>query len=267
MGKIVSLANQKGGVGKTTTAINLAASLAVLEQKVLIIDADPQANATSGFGFDVKKIQSSIYECIVNEIEPEKVIINTEVKNLDIIPSHIDLVGAEIEILNLPNRERVLRGTVEKLKDQYDFIFIDCSPSLGLITVNALTASDSVIIPVQCEYFALEGLGKLLNTIKIIQNRLNTSLEIEGFLLTMFDARLNLSNQVYEEVKRHFQDMVFDTVIQRNIKLSESPSYGKPVVLYDASSKGAINHMNLAREILQRNGMTKMTKEKNVTIS
>ena len=264
MGKIISLANQKGGVGKTTTAINLAASLAVLEQKVLIIDADPQANSTSGFGFDVKNVQSSIYECIVDEVEPEKVILKTEISNLDIIPSHIDLVGAEIEMLNLKKKKKVLRNTVKQLKDMYDFIFIDCSPSLGLITVNALTASDSVIIPVQCEYFALEGLGKLLNTIKIIQNRLNKSLEIEGFLLTMFDSRLNLSNQVYEEVKRHFQDMVFDTVIQRNIKLSESPSYGKPVVLYDASSKGAINHMNLAREILQRNQMTRMSHHKEV---
>ncbi len=264
MGKIISLANQKGGVGKTTTTINLAASLAVLEQKVLIIDADPQANSTSGFGFDVKNVQSSIYECIVDEIDPEKVILKTEIANLDIIPSHIDLVGAEIEMLNLPNREKVLRATLGKLKDSYDFIFIDCSPSLGLITVNALTASDSVIIPVQCEYFALEGLGKLLNTIKIIQNRLNPELEIEGFLLTMFDSRLNLSNQVYEEVKHHFQEMVFETVIQRNVKLSEAPSYGKPVVLYDASSRGAINHMNLAREILQRNGMTKMAQEQKI---
>ncbi|MFW5832330.1 MAG: ParA family protein [Prolixibacteraceae bacterium] len=264
MGKIISLANQKGGVGKTTTTINLAASLAVLEQKVLIIDADPQANSTSGFGFDVKNVQSSIYECIVDEVEPEKVILKTEITNLDIIPSHIDLVGAEIEMLNLPNREKVLRNAIQQLKERYDFIFIDCSPSLGLITVNALTASDSVIIPVQCEYFALEGLGKLLNTIKIIQNRLNKSLEIEGFLLTMFDSRLNLSNQVYEEVKRHFQDMVFDTVIQRNVKLSESPSYGKPVILYDASSKGAINHMNLAREILQRNNMTKISHQKEI---
>ncbi len=266
MGKIISLANQKGGVGKTTTAINLAASLAVLEQKVLVIDADPQANATSGFGFDLRNVQSSIYECIVDGVEPEKVILKTEIDNLDIIPSHIDLVGAEIEMLNLPNREKVLRNTIIGLKDRYEFIFIDCSPSLGLITVNALTASDSVIIPVQCEYFALEGLGKLLNTIKIIQNRLNPALEIEGFLLTMFDSRLNLSNQVLEEVKRHFQEMVFETVIQRNVKLSESPSYGKPVVLYDASSKGAINHMNLAREILQRNKMTKMTLDKKVII-
>ncbi len=267
MGKIISLANQKGGVGKTTTTINLAASLAVLEKKVLIIDADPQANSTSGFGFDVRNVQSSIYECIVDEVPAEKVILKTEIANLDLIPSHIDLVGAEIEMLNLPNREKVLKNALEQVKEQYDFIFIDCSPSLGLITVNALTASDSIIIPVQCEYFALEGLGKLLNTIKIIQNRLNKNLEIEGFLLTMFDGRLNLSNQVYEEVKRHFQEMVFDTVIQRNVKLSEAPSYGKPAILYDASSKGAINHMNLAREILQRNSMTQISQEKNVVIN
>ena len=267
MGKIISLANQKGGVGKTTTTINLAASLAVLEQKVLIIDADPQANATSGLGFDLKNVQSSIYECIVDEVEADKVILKTEIQNLDIIPSHIDLVGAEIEMLNLPNREKVMKNAIEHLKNKYDFIFIDCSPSLGLITVNALTASDSVIIPVQCEYFALEGLGKLLNTIKIIQTRLNKNLEIEGFLLTMFDGRLNLSNQVYEEVKHHFQEMVFETVIQRNIKLGEAPSYGKPVILYDASSKGAINHMNLAREILQRNKMTQLGKENNLVIN
>jgi chromosome partitioning protein len=267
MGKIISLANQKGGVGKTTTTINLAASLAVLEQKVLIIDADPQANATTGLGFDLKNIQSSIYECIVDEVEAEKVIMKTDIANLDIIPSHIDLVGAEIEMLNLPNREKVLKNAIEHLKEVYDFIFIDCSPSLGLITVNSLTAADSVIVPVQCEYFALEGLGKLLNTIKIIQNRLNKNLEIEGFLLTMFDGRLTLSNQVYEEVKRHFHEMVFETVIQRNVKLSEAPSYGKPVILYDASSKGAINYMNLAREILQRNKLTQLGKEKNLVIN
>jgi len=261
MGKIIALANQKGGVAKTTTTINLAASLAVLEQKVLVIDADPQANATSGLGFEPKSIKTSIYESIIDEIDVRKIILNTEIANLDLIPSHIDLVGAEIEMLNLPNREKVLKHTIEGLKDDYDFILIDCSPSLGLITINALTAADSVIIPVQGEYFALEGLGKLLNTIKIIQNRLNPTLEIEGFLLTMYDARLNYSNQVYEEVKRHFGDMVFETVIQRNVKLSEASSYGKPVVLYDASSKGAINHMNLAREILQRNDMTKLRQE------
>jgi len=261
MGKIIALANQKGGVAKTTTTINLAASLAILEQKVLVIDADPQANATSGLGFEPKSIKTSIYESIIDEIDVRKIILNTEIANLDLIPSHIDLVGAEIEMLNLPNREKVLKHTIEGLKNDYDFILIDCSPSLGLITINALTAADSVIIPVQGEYFALEGLGKLLNTIKIIQNRLNPDLEIEGFLLTMYDSRLNYSNQVYEEVKRHFQDMVFETVIQRNVKLSEASSYGKPVVLYDASSKGAINHMNLAREILQRNDMTKLRQE------
>ncbi|HOY50259.1 MAG TPA: AAA family ATPase [Prolixibacteraceae bacterium] len=258
MGKIIALANQKGGVGKTTTTINLAASLAVLEKKVLVIDADPQANATSGLGFDLKNIKTSIYEAIIDETDIRKIILTTGVANLDLIPSHIDLVGAEIEMLNLPNREKVLKHTIEGIKEDYDFILIDCSPSLGLITVNVLTAADSVIIPVQGEYFALEGLGKLLNTIKIIQNRLNPQLEIEGFLLTMFDSRLNISNQVYEEVKRHFQDMVFETVIQRNVKLVEAPSYGKPVVFYDASSRGAINHMNLAREILQRNDMTSL---------
>lgn len=264
MGKIIAMANQKGGVGKTTTTINLAASLAVLEKKVLIVDADPQANSTSGMGFDLKNIQNSLYESIVDDVDIRKTILKTAVENLDMIPSHIDLVGAEIEMLNLPNREKVLKHRISAIKEEYDFIIIDCSPSLGLITVNALTAADSVIIPVQCEYFALEGLGKLLNTIKIIQNRLNPDLEIEGFLLTMFDHRLNLANQVYDEVKRHFQEMVFDTVIQRNIRLSEAPSYGKPVLLYDASSKGAINHMNLAREILQRNGLTSMRQAEKV---
>lgn len=258
MGKVIALANQKGGVGKTTTAINLAASLAVLEYKVLIIDADPQANATSGVGFDVKNVKTSIYECIVDELDPRKIILNTEIPGLDLIPSHIDLVGAEIEMLNLPNREKVLRHVIEKIRGDYDFILIDCSPSLGLITVNALTAADSVIIPVQCEYFALEGLGKLLNTIKIIQTKLHPELEIEGFLLTMYDSRLNLSNQVQEEVKKHFQEMVFESVIQRNIKLSEAPSFGQPAILYDATSKGAASYMNLARELLQNNGMTKI---------
>jgi len=250
MGKVISLANQKGGVGKTTTAINLGASLAVLEKKTLIIDADPQANATSGTGFDLKKVKTSIYECLIDEVNPKRIVLNSEMENLDLVPSHIDLVGAEIEMLNVPEREFRLKKVVEQIKDDYDYVLIDCSPSLGLITVNALTASDSVILPVQCEYFALEGLGKLLNTIKIIQNRLNPELEIEGFLLTMYDARLRLSNQVVEEVRKHFQQMVFETIIQRNIKLSEAPSYGQPAILYDAESRGAVNYLNLATELI-----------------
>jgi chromosome partitioning protein len=264
MGKVISLANQKGGVGKTTTAINLGASLAVLEKKTLIIDADPQANATSGTGFDLKKIKTSIYECLIDEVDPKRIILNSELDNLDLMPSHIDLVGAEIEMLNIPEREFRLKKIVEQVKDNYDFVLIDCSPSLGLITVNALTASDSVILPVQCEYFALEGLGKLLNTIKIIQNRLNPELEIEGFLLTMYDARLRLSNQVVEEVRKHFQDMVFETIVQRNIKLSEAPSFGKPAITYDAESKGAVNYLNLAREILQKNNHTQISNEEKI---
>jgi len=264
MAKIISLANQKGGVGKTTTAINLASSLAVLEKKILLIDADPQANATSGLGFDLNNIKTSIYECVVDGINPQDVILNTEVENLDLIPSHIDLVGAEIEMLNMPNRELMLKKSLEKISDNYDFILIDCSPSLGLLVVNALTASDSVIIPVQTEYFALEGLGKLLNTIKIIQSRLNKELDIEGFLLTMYDTRLNLSNQVVEEVKKHFETMVFDTIIQRNVKLSEAPSYGVPVIMHDAASKGSENYLNLAREILQRNNMTAISDEEKI---
>jgi len=264
MGKVIALANQKGGVGKTTTAINLGASLAVLEKKTLIVDADPQANATSGTGFDIRKVKTSIYECLIDTVDPNKIILNSELENLDLIPSHIDLVGAEIEMLNLPEREYMLKKVVDKVKDFYDYILIDCSPSLGLITVNSLAAADSVIIPVQCEYFALEGLGKLLNTIKIIQSRLNTSLEIEGFLLTMYDSRLRLSNQVVEEVKKHFQEMVFETIIQRNIKLSEAPSFGKPVVLYDAESRGSTNYLNLAREILQRNEHTQLSSKEKI---
>ncbi len=253
MGKIIALANQKGGVGKTTTTVNLAASLAVLEKKVLIVDADPQANASSGLGIEIEKLENSIYECLINGVEVHKAIQKTAIEGLHILPSHIDLVGAEIEMLKLDNREKFLKNILEPLKSEYDFILIDCSPSLGLITVNALTAADSIIIPVQAEYYALEGISKLLNTIKIIKGRLNPGLEIEGFLLTMYDARLRLANQVYSEVKKHFQNMVFETVIQRNIKLSESPSHGLPVLLYDADSKGSQNHMQLATEIINKN--------------
>ncbi len=252
MGKIIALANQKGGVGKTTTSMNLAASLATLEKKVLLVDADPQANASSGLGVDVSEIECSIYECIIDHADPRDALYTTDIEGLDIIPSHIDLVGAEIEMLNLPNREKVLSQILAPLKNEYDYILIDCSPSLGLITVNALTAADSVIIPVQCEYFALEGISKLLNTIKIIKSKLNPSLEIEGFLLTMYDSRLRLANQIYDEVKKHFQELVFNTVIQRNVKLSEAPSHGLPVILYDTDSTGAKNHLALAKEIIEK---------------
>ncbi|MES2872364.1 MAG: AAA family ATPase [Bacteroidota bacterium] len=255
MGKIIALANQKGGVGKTTSSINLAASLAVLEYRTLLVDADPQANSTSGIGYDPRTIKASIYECIINEIDPLDAIQTTDTPNLDLLPAHIDLVGAEIEMINLTDREFKMKAVLEKIRDNYDFIIIDCSPSLGLITINALTAADSVIIPVQCEYFALEGLGKLLNTIKIVQNRLNTELQIEGILLTMYDVRLRLSNQVVEEVKTHFQELVFETIIQRNTRLSEAPSYGISVIMHDANCKGAINYLNLAREIIRKNGL------------
>ena len=252
MGKIIALANQKGGVGKTTTTINLAASLAALEKKVLIVDADPQANSSSGFGIDVKTLKHSIYECLINELKPEVAIIKTEMDNLDIFPSHIDLVGAEIEMLNLNKREHILSNLLMPLKNKYDYILIDCSPSLGLITVNALTASDSVIIPFQCEYFALEGISKLLNTIKIIKSKLNPMLEIEGFLITMYDSRLRVANQYYEEIKRLFQELVFTTVIQRNVKLVEAAGSGKPALLYEVDSKGSINHMQLAKELIEK---------------
>jgi chromosome partitioning protein len=264
MGKIIAIANQKGGVGKTTTAINLAASFAVLEYRTLLVDADPQANATSGVGFDPKNVKTSIYECIIDGKDPKDIILQTTTPNLDILPAHIDLVGAEIEMINLPNRERMMKGALEKIKKDYDFIIVDCSPSLGLVTVNALTAADSVIVPVQCEYFALEGLGKLLNTIKIVQARLNPELAIEGILLTMYDIRLRLSNQVVEEVKTHFQSMVFDTIVQRNTKLGEAPSFGETIIMHDATSKGAINYLNLAREILQKNNMTRLTDEEKI---
>lgn len=255
MGKIIAIANQKGGVGKTTTAVNLSGSLGVLEYKTLIIDADPQANATSGVGLDPKNTRN-IYDCLINNIDPEELILNTENPNLDILPSHIDLVGAELEMINLPEREYLLRNALLKLKEKYDFIIIDCSPSLGLITVNALSAADSVIIPVQCEYYALEGLGKLLNTIKIVQGRLNEKLEIEGIVLTMYDSRLRLANQVVDEVKAHFQKLVFETLIHRTTKLAEAPSFGETIIMHDAASKGAINYLNFAREILKKNNIS-----------
>lgn len=264
MGRIIGIANQKGGVGKTTSAINLAASFAVLEYKTLLVDADPQANSTTGVGFDLHNVTSSLYDCMVNHATAHDVILKSEIPNLDLIPSHIDLVGAEIEMINYPNRENVMKQLLAAVKDEYDFIVIDCSPSLGLITVNSLVAADSVIVPVQCEFFALEGLGKLLNTIKIVQNRLNPNLQIEGILMTMYDGRLRLCNQVVSEVRRHFDDMVFSTIIHRNTRLSEAPSFGKPVILYDSDSKGAVNYLNLAKEILQKNDLTKMSQEERV---
>ncbi len=264
MARIIGVANQKGGVGKTTTAINLAASLAVLELKTLLVDADPQANSTTGVGFNLQNVANSLYDCMVNNLSAKEIILKTAIPYLDLIPSHIDLVGAEIEMINYPNRENVLKQILNPVKNEYDFIVIDCSPSLGLITVNALTAADSVVVPVQCEFFALEGLGKLLNTIKIVQSRLNPDLQIEGILMTMYDGRLRLCNQIVSEVRRHFDEMVFSTIIHRNTRLSEAPSFGKPVVLYDAESKGAINYLNLAKEVLQKNEMTKMTNKERI---
>lgn len=256
MGKIIAIANQKGGVGKTTTTVNLAASLGVLEKKVLLIDADPQANATSGLGIDVEGVEKGTYQLLEHSATADEAIVTTNSPNVDLIPAHIDLVAIEIELVDKDNREYMMRQAIGDLRNAYDYILIDCAPSLGLLTLNALTSADSVIIPIQCEYFALEGLGKLLNTVKSVQKIHNPDLDIEGMLLTMFDSRLRLSNQVVEEVKKHFADMVFDTIIQRNVKLSEAPSYGESIIKYDASSKGAANYLNLANELLQKNKET-----------
>ncbi|MGF1554686.1 ParA family protein [Paucihalobacter sp.] len=253
MGKIIAIANQKGGVGKTTTSVNLAASLGVLDKKVLLIDADPQANASSGLGIDVDSVETGSYQLLEHTASAEACIIPTNAPNVEIIPAHIDLVAIEIELVDKDEREYMLKKAITHLKSSYDFILIDCAPSLGLLTLNALTAADSVIIPIQCEYFALEGLGKLLNTIKSVQKIHNAELDIEGMLLTMFDSRLRLSNQVVEEVQKHFSDMVFDTIIQRNVKLGEAPSYGESIINYDVGSKGASNYLSLAREIIKKN--------------
>ena len=260
MGKIIAIANQKGGVGKTTTSINLAASLAVLEYNVLLIDADPQANSTSGLGVPLNEVEYSIYDCLIDEFPPKDAIHESSTPRLDVLPAHIDLVGAEVELINRWQREFILQGVIDQIKDDYDFIIIDCLPSLGLITVNSLTAADSVIVPVQCEYFALEGLGKLMNTIRLVKSKLNKKLDIEGILLSMYDARLRLAKEVVEEVRKYFGTRVFDTIIHRNSRVAEAPGEGKPVILYDAASKGAINFLNLAQEILRKNGMTKKKK-------
>lgn len=252
MGKIIAIANQKGGVGKTTTAINLAASLATLEHRVLLVDTDPQANASSGLGIDTTNLGHTIYECLCSNLPADQALISTQIEGLDVLPSHIDLAGAELELLEREKREYILQEVLQTQRNNYDYILIDCSPSLGLITVNSLVAADSVIIPVQCEYFALEGISKLLNTIRIVKSRLNPNLDVEGFLMTMYDSRTKLNNQIYDEVRTHFGDLVFTTIIQRNIKLGEAPSHGLPALLYDADSRGAINHLQLAEELIKR---------------
>ena len=251
MGKIIAIANQKGGVGKTTTAMNLSAGLGILEKKVLLIDIDPQANSTSGVGYDPREIENGVYECLIGKVKARDIILETKSPNLFLLPAHIDLVGAELELVDEANREQMMKNTLTDIVNEFDYIIIDCAPSLGILTLNSLTAADSLIIPIQCEYFALEGLGKLLNTVKIVQKRLNPELTIEGLLLTMYDTRLRLSNQVVEEVKTHFQDLVFKTIIHRNVTLGESPSYGETIMIHDATSKGAINYLNLASEILE----------------
>lgn len=256
MGKIIAVANQKGGVGKTTTAVNLAASLAASEQRTLLVDIDPQANASHGYGVETAHLDKTIYEVLINHLPIEEVVVQTNMPFLDLVPSHINLVGAEIELIELPNREQLLKGTLATIKDNYDYVVIDCPPSLGLLTLNSLTAADSVLIPVQCEFYALEGLGQLLNTISIVRRTTNPELDIEGVLLTMYDSRLRLSNQVVDEVRRHFEDKACRTVISRNVRLSEAPSHGKPALLYDASSMGAQNYLALATEILAKNGVS-----------
>ena len=261
MGKIIAIANQKGGVGKTTSAINLSAGLGVLEKKVLLVDADPQANSTSGVGYDPREIENGVYECLIGKVKVKDIIIETKSPNLFLLPAHIDLVGAELELVNVENRENMMKNALSEIIDDFDYIIIDCAPSLGLLTLNSLTAAHSLIIPIQCEYFALEGLGKLLNTVKIVQRRLNPELTIEGLLLTMYDTRLRLSNQVVEEVKTHFQDLVFKTIIHRNVTLGEAPSYGETIIVHDATSKGAINYLNLSQEIIDKENITETLEE------
>ena len=261
MGKIIAIANQKGGVGKTTSAMNLSAGLGVLEKKVLLVDTDPQANSTSGVGYDPRKIENGVYECLIGKVKAKDIILETKSPNLFLLPAHIDLVGAELELVNVENREHMMKNALSEIIDDFDYIIIDCAPSLGLLTLNSLTAAHSLIIPIQCEYFALEGLGKLLNTVKIVQRRLNPELTIEGLLLTMYDTRLRLSNQVVEEVKTHFQDLVFKTIIHRNVTLGEAPSYGETIIVHDSTSKGAINYLNLSQEIIDKEKVSKNLEE------